>query len=193
MIAIISIAIILVLLYLAYKVIRFVTKNFITAEVKNESSKFTIKIKDWFVWNVQINNEKGTAGGNIKINFPIKSALLIAIVCIAIAIVANKTGVSLIVSLVFLSFAVYHLKKWAKSFKFISAHEALDDVKKISRSANNKYIGGVCSGISQHYSSSVFITRLIFIALALFGGIGVYIYLLLWYILPFDNTSAILK
>jgi len=52
------------LFYISYRIIRFAGKNFINGELKKDSSKFSIKIKDWFVWNVKVNNEKGTAGGN---------------------------------------------------------------------------------------------------------------------------------
>ena len=187
--AIFVIIVILALLYLAYKVILFVSKNNISADIKTDTSKFTIKIKDWFVWNVQINNEKGTAGGNIKINFPIKSGLLLAVVCMVIAIVFHSIGVSLVVSLVFISFAVFHFRKWVKSLKFLSAHEAFENVKNLTRSDNKAIIGGVCSGIAKQYNSSPALIRFVFFLFALGFGIGIYIYILLWAILPMEKQS----
>ncbi len=187
--ALIGIVLIFVLFFIAYKLIRKLIdsdfrKNIISGELKNESSKMTIKIRDWFTWNVQVNNEKGTAGGNIKINFPIKSALGLGIVCIAVAVFAKASGVSLVVTLIFLSFAVYHLGRWYKSLKLLSAQQIFVNVKRLSRSSEQKFIGGVCGGIHGYYDISVLLVRLFFVILALFAGIGVYIYILLWIILP---------
>jgi phage shock protein PspC (stress-responsive transcriptional regulator) len=149
----------------------------------------TIKIKDWFVWNVQVNNEKGTAGGNIKINFPIKSALVIGLICIAIAIFAKASEVSFVVTLIFLSFAVYHFRKWYKTVKFISANEAFQQIKRLTRDSDSKIIGGVCAGISKHYQISLVLTRITFVGLFFIGGIGIYIYLLLWFIIPIQGLK----
>ena len=85
-------------------------KKIFTAEVKKDSTKWSVKFRDWFVWTVQINNEKGTAGGNIKINFPAKSTFLIAVICIIMAILLRSLGV--LVSIIFISFGVYHFRTW---------------------------------------------------------------------------------
>lgn len=192
---IIPIVLIFVLFFIAYKVIRKIIdsdfrKNIITGELKNESSKMTFKIRDWFVWNVQVNNEKGTAGGNIKINFPIKSALGIGIICIAIAIIAKASQVSFVVTLIFLSFAIYHFRNWYKTLKFISANEAFENIKCLTRTSEDKYIGGVCAGIHKHYGISLLIIRASFIGLVLLGGIGIYIYILLWFIIPMERVTS---
>jgi len=186
---IISIILIFVLFFIAYKVIRKIIdsdyrRSIITGELKNETSKMSIKIRDWFVWNVQVNNEKGTAGGNIKINFPIKSALGVALLCIIIAVIAKASQASLIVTLIFLSFAVYHFRNWYKTLKIISANKAFENIQRLTRISENKYIGGVCAGIHRHYQISLLIIRASFVGLAFIGFIGVYIYLLLWIIIP---------
>jgi len=193
---IISIAIIFILFFIAYKLIRKLVdsdfrKSIITGELKEDSSKMTIKIKDWFTWNVQVNNEKGTAGGNIKINFPIKSALGVAAICVVIAILAKSTGASFLVSLIFISFAVYHFRKWYKTFKMISAHEAFENIKRLNRRTEKKLIGGVCAGIHNRYQIPVWLIRISFLGLSIVGGVGAYIYILLWILLPPASATAI--
>ena len=192
---VIAIGIIFVLFFIAYKLIRKLLdsdfrKSIITGELKEDSSKMTIKIRDWFTWNVQVNNEKGTAGGNIKINFPIKSALGISAICVVIAILAKSTGASFLVSLIFLSFAVYHFRKWYKSFKIISAHEAFENIKRLNRRVEKKYIGGVCAGIHNRYLIPVVLIRISFIGLSIVGGMGVFIYILLWILLPTSTVAT---
>jgi hypothetical protein len=90
-------------------------KRIFSAEVKRGNSKWTLKFGNWFSWTVQINNEKGTAGGNIKIDLPFKSGLVISVVCVALAFVLRRAGV--LVSLVFISFSIYHFRNWMVMMK----------------------------------------------------------------------------
>ncbi len=52
--------------------------------------------------------------------------------------------------------------------------------KKLYRDANNKIIGGVCSGIAAYFGIEPIIVRLVFI----FSGIGFLAYILLWAFVP---------
>lgn len=52
------------------------------------------------------------------------------------------------------------------------------------RSRINRIIGGVCGGLSERLNFDVSIIRLIFVLLALFGGGGLLIYIVLWIIVP---------
>lgn len=52
------------------------------------------------------------------------------------------------------------------------------------RSRVNRIIGGVCGGLSERLNFDVSIIRLIFVLLALFGGGGLLIYIVLWIIVP---------
>lgn len=54
----------------------------------------------------------------------------------------------------------------------------------IKRSEKNKILGGVCGGIGEYFNIDPSIIRLIFILLAVFGGSGFFIYVILWMILP---------
>src|SRR6185295_8929006 len=93
-------------------------KEIIDAEVTGKGSRLTLKLKQWFNWNVQVNYEKGTAGGNIKLNFPVKSAIGLAFICLAISILcASLPLTSWLVPLIFALFAGYHFLNWYRSLK----------------------------------------------------------------------------
>jgi phage shock protein PspC (stress-responsive transcriptional regulator) len=55
--------------------------------------------------------------------------------------------------------------------------------KRLYRDMNDKFIGGVCSGIANYLDIDPAIVRIIF-AIVAFGGFGVFIYILLWIFLP---------
>jgi phage shock protein C len=55
----------------------------------------------------------------------------------------------------------------------------------LRRSKNNRWIAGVCGGLSDFFGISAFWFRLVFFLTFLPGGIpGVVIYLILWIIIP---------
>ena len=56
--------------------------------------------------------------------------------------------------------------------------------KKLYRDANNKVLGGVCSGIAAYFNIEPIIVRLVFI----FSGIGFFAYLLLWAFVPSSDS-----
>jgi phage shock protein PspC (stress-responsive transcriptional regulator) len=58
------------------------------------------------------------------------------------------------------------------------------------RDPDNRVIGGVCSGMGAYWSIDPVIVRIIFIALALAGGIGVMVYLILYIVLPEAKTTT---
>jgi phage shock protein PspC (stress-responsive transcriptional regulator) len=58
------------------------------------------------------------------------------------------------------------------------------------RDTDNRVIGGVCSGMGAYWNIDPVIVRIIFIALALAGGIGVLVYLILYIVLPEAKTTA---
>jgi phage shock protein C len=55
---------------------------------------------------------------------------------------------------------------------------------KLYRSSSEKMLGGVCGGLADFFGLDVTVIRLIFVLLAILGGHGVLIYLLLWIIAP---------
>ncbi len=58
------------------------------------------------------------------------------------------------------------------------------------RSSNQQVIGGVAAGIADHMNTDPTIIRILFIVVALFGGGGVLIYLILWIALPSGITTS---
>ena len=56
------------------------------------------------------------------------------------------------------------------------------------RSTNDQVIGGVSAGIADYLNTDPTIIRILFVAVALFGGGGVLIYAILWIVLPQRET-----
>jgi phage shock protein PspC (stress-responsive transcriptional regulator) len=58
------------------------------------------------------------------------------------------------------------------------------------RDPDHRVIGGVCSGMGAYWDIDPVIIRVIFIALALGGGLGVLVYLILYIVIPEAKTTA---
>lgn len=56
--------------------------------------------------------------------------------------------------------------------------------KRLTRSLNDRMIGGVCGGLGQYLGMDPTIVRLLFVLLALCGGHGVLIYLIMLLVVP---------
>ena len=57
------------------------------------------------------------------------------------------------------------------------------------RSSNQAVIGGVAAGIAEHLKTDPTLIRIIFVIIALFGGGGLLIYVILWIALPTHQTK----
>ncbi|MGX1929317.1 PspC domain-containing protein [Flagellimonas sp. 2504JD4-2] len=62
--------------------------------------------------------------------------------------------------------------------------------KKLYRDMDQKYIGGVCSGLEHYLGLDALWIRLIFILLAVFTGFGLIAYILLWILVPEAATTS---
>ena len=63
--------------------------------------------------------------------------------------------------------------------------------KKLFRDGDDKFLGGVSSGIAHYFSVDVIWIRLAWLLLAFFGfGTGIVIYIILWILLPEAKTTA---
>ena len=62
--------------------------------------------------------------------------------------------------------------------------------RRMYRDPDNRVIGGVCSGLGAYWAFDPTILRVIFIVLAVFGGSGLIIYLILWIVLPEARTTV---
>ncbi len=58
------------------------------------------------------------------------------------------------------------------------------------RDPDKRIIGGVCAGMGAYWDIEPWIIRVIFIALAIGGGLGILIYLILYVVLPEAKTTA---
>ena len=61
---------------------------------------------------------------------------------------------------------------------------ALVAVNSFRRSATDKWLGGVCGGLAAATGVESWVWRLIVTVLALFGGTGLILYILLWIFVP---------
>jgi phage shock protein C len=60
--------------------------------------------------------------------------------------------------------------------------------KKLRRSRSNRWVAGICGGLSEFFGLSAFWFRLLFIILLLPGGLpGLLPYLILWLIIPLEK------
>jgi phage shock protein PspC (stress-responsive transcriptional regulator) len=58
------------------------------------------------------------------------------------------------------------------------------------RDTDKRIIGGVCSGMGAYWDIDPVIIRILFIAFALAGGLGVLVYLILYIVIPEAKTTA---
>jgi phage shock protein C len=58
--------------------------------------------------------------------------------------------------------------------------------KRLYRSNSDKMIAGVCGGLAQYMALDPTVVRLVFLLLALAGGPGLLIYLIMWLITPVE-------
>ena len=61
--------------------------------------------------------------------------------------------------------------------------------EKLTRSDSDKIIAGVCGGIATYIGVDPVIVRLLFLLLAFATGIGLFLYLILWIIMPEEDLE----
>ena len=61
--------------------------------------------------------------------------------------------------------------------------------KTLYRSKKNHLIGGVAGGIAEYFGVDPLIIRIIFVLLALSGGSGIVVYIILWILIPQEGES----
>lgn len=60
--------------------------------------------------------------------------------------------------------------------------------RRLLRSADDKVIGGVCGGIARYTNIDPTLIRLVTMFLILFGGLSLWIYIVLWILIPLDRN-----
>jgi phage shock protein C len=63
--------------------------------------------------------------------------------------------------------------------------------RKLYRSRNDSRIAGVCGGLGEYLDIDPTLVRLIFVLLALTGGHGVLLYIILWLIVPYPAQTLV--
>lgn len=62
---------------------------------------------------------------------------------------------------------------------------------RLYRSRTNRSIAGVCGGVAEYFTSDVTLIRLVTLFLILFGGLSIWVYILLWIIIPEEPVRKI--
>jgi phage shock protein PspC (stress-responsive transcriptional regulator) len=57
-------------------------------------------------------------------------------------------------------------------------------MKRLYRSVTDRRIAGVAGGLAEYFNIDVFLIRILWIALLFLGTIGLWIYLIAWFIIP---------
>lgn len=66
----------------------------------------------------------------------------------------------------------------------IPAEEAVVVRPRLYRSRTNRSIAGICGGLAAYFATDATLLRLITLFLILFGGLSIWIYIILWLIIP---------
>ncbi len=62
--------------------------------------------------------------------------------------------------------------------------------RRLYRSRTDAMLGGVCGGLGQYLNVDPTIIRLILVLMALMGGHGILVYLILWLVIPLEPVSV---
>jgi len=60
----------------------------------------------------------------------------------------------------------------------------VEEPRKLYRSQTQRMIAGVCGGLAEYFNLDATLIRVLFLILAVFGGTGLVIYLVMWIIVP---------
>jgi phage shock protein C len=60
----------------------------------------------------------------------------------------------------------------------------MDEPRKLYRSRTHRMVAGVCGGLGEYFNVDATLIRALFLVLAVFGGSGLVIYLVMWIIVP---------
>jgi phage shock protein C len=60
----------------------------------------------------------------------------------------------------------------------------MEEPRKLYRSRNQRMVAGVCGGLAEYFNVDATLIRVLFLVLAVIGGSGLAIYLVMWIIVP---------
>ena len=75
---------------------------------------------------------------------------------------------------------------WAPSRKGTSLWKI---PRKLYRSRTHRMVAGVCGGLADYFNIDATLIRALFVLLAVFGGSGLLIYIVMWIIVPDANKA----
>jgi phage shock protein PspC (stress-responsive transcriptional regulator) len=67
--------------------------------------------------------------------------------------------------------------------------ELTADTKRLTRSKDDRWLGGVCVGLGRYFDLSPAIYRIAFVALAFAGGTGILLYAAAWLVIPEEGAA----
>ncbi|HEU4909524.1 MAG TPA: PspC domain-containing protein [Propionibacteriaceae bacterium] len=65
----------------------------------------------------------------------------------------------------------------------------MEEPRKLYRSRSQRMLAGVCGGLAEYFNVDATLIRVLFLVLAVFGGSGLVIYIVMWLIVP-DVSKA---
>ncbi len=77
-----------------------------------------------------------------------------------------------------------------KSSNYCSSQPYLGSDRRLMRDGASGVFGGVCAGIAAYYNLDLTFVRIAALALMLFGGVSVIVYIVLWAVLPMAVSPA---
>jgi phage shock protein C len=65
----------------------------------------------------------------------------------------------------------------------------MEEPRKLYRSQSQRMLAGVCGGLAEYFNLDATLIRVLFLILAVFGGSGLVIYIVMWIIVPDVNKA----
>jgi phage shock protein C len=65
----------------------------------------------------------------------------------------------------------------------------MEEPRKLYRSRSQRMLAGVCGGLAEYFNVDATLIRVLFLILAVFGGTGLVIYIVMWLIVPDVNKA----
>jgi phage shock protein C len=65
----------------------------------------------------------------------------------------------------------------------------MEEPRKLYRSQTQRMMAGVCGGLAEYFNIDATVMRVLFLILAVFGGSGIVLYIVMWIVVP-DASKA---
>jgi phage shock protein C len=65
----------------------------------------------------------------------------------------------------------------------------MEEPRKLYRSQTQRMLAGVCGGLAEYFNIDATVMRVLFLILAVFGGSGIVLYIVMWIFVP-DASKA---